>query len=422
MKKNVLLYTEKNYGDPNVKLFEQDYFYRNMNPVAIITDQDIEKIPREFLEIFPIVFLKVSDPEKIVNRFSKLGVPLKNLIFWNADDQTAVLNSKDSSTGEEIIYTEGFEIRYDDSFEAKNFRYIVMNGFKAMKSFYRIKPEDYQKFLGDWYFQTYKRPMNWNDPQLFTEKILWMKLFDTTPMKILCSDKFLFKQYALEKIGADYVNPLIGVWDDPENIDLKKLPEQFVLKCNHGSGMNIIVKDKSKFNFEQAKEKLRAWLAIDYGVLFHEFHYSKVPRKIIAEEFVDFPADGFLADYKFHCFNGEPQFCRYITDIRGPNDHADFFMMNWTVAPFRGLDHRSFEKPVPKPKNFDLMVELARKLSKPFAYVRVDFFDVSDKLFVGELTFIPWAGNWKFDPPQTDEYLGKLLQLPTPSKPFNIFD
>ena len=383
---------------------------------------NLENVPSTFLKTFPIVFLNVSDLQKIVNQFSKLGVTGKNMIFYHLDDQITVLNSKDSTTGEKIIYTEGFEVRYDDSHDGQIFQSVMTSGLKIMKSFYKIKPENYQKMLGDRYFQQYKRPMNWDNPQLYTEKLCWLKLFDTTPLKTICADKFLFKQYVSEKIGAKYIVPLIGVWDDPEDIDLDKLPDRFVLKCNHGSGFNIIVKDKSKFNFEQAKEKLRAWLATDYGVLFHEFHYSKIPRKIIAEKFIDFPADGLLPDYKFHCFNGEPQFCRHIIDRYGPNDHADFFMMNWTVAPFRGLDHRSFEKPVPKPKNFDLMVELARKLSKPFAYVRVDFFDVSDKLFVGELTFIPWAGNWKFDPPQTDEYLGKLLQLPTPSKPFNIFD
>lgn len=143
------------------------------------------------------------------------------------------------------------------------------------------------------------------NPQTFCEKMNWMKVYDSTFLKTYCADKLLVREYVEDKLGVDLSIPVIGVYDKFEDIDFSKLPKNYVIKCNHGSGMNIIVKD-GKVNKADVKQKLDKWMCTDYLHLL-EFHYKPIKKKIFIEEYKDNGEQG-LIDYKFWCFNGQPKF------------------------------------------------------------------------------------------------------------------
>lgn len=177
------------------------------------------------------------------------------------------------------------------------------------------------------------KPLDFNDLRTFTEKLQWLKIFDATPIKSRLADKYLVRNWVAEKIGQEYLIPLLGVWDDFDDIDFDDLPDQFVLKCNHGSGMNIIVRDKKTFDKQQAREKLNSWLAFDYGMSDGiELHYTRIDRKIIAEKYIE-EMNGGLLDYKFHCFNGTVKFIQTIgdRDLIKHTGHQNFYNLKWNA-------------------------------------------------------------------------------------------
>jgi hypothetical protein len=165
-----------------------------------------------------------------------------------------------------------------------------------------INNDVYEAKLKKWWKKKMKSPINFDNPKTFNEKIQWLKLYDSTPIKILLSDKYKVRDYIAKKIGKEYLNTLYGVYDTFEDINFNILPNKFVIKCNHGSGYNIIVKDKSKLNLKVIKEKLDKWMnenfALAYGL---ELHYRDIKPKIIIEKYLD-DGTGDLRDYKITCF------------------------------------------------------------------------------------------------------------------------
>lgn len=250
-----------------------------------------------------------------------------------------------------------------------------------------------------------------DNPKTIQDKINWMKLYDSTPLKTKCADKILVHDYCKEKLGVDLCIPILKIYDKVEDIKWNELPDRFVIKCNHGSGMNIIVKDKSKLNIPEAETKLRRFMKDDFA--FHvgyEMHYHDIPHKIFVEEYKDDENQkNSLYDYKFWCFNGEPKFMT-ISDGFG-HGNMNFYNMNFTKSSLSRSDFRGFRNEINKPKNFDLMVEYSKKLSEDFKFVRVDFYEVSGKLYLGELTFTPGAGFFKYKNPEDNKRLGDMLDL-----------
>lgn len=265
--------------------------------------------------------------------------------------------------------------------------------------------ELFQRFAG------YK--LNLDNPQTFNEKLQWLKLYHhrhPNPLMTKCADKVGVRDYIAEKIGAEYLVPCLGVWDNPDDIDFDKLPDRFVLKVNWGSGQNIIVKDKSKLDIANAREKLRQWMKPEsnHYFAFFEWCYKDIKPKIIAEKFLDFGTD--LLDYKIMCYNGQPKNL-FVCSERFSGLKVTFFDLNWKRLPFTRLYPASLVK-IEKPQFFDKMLEISKILAKDFPFVRVDFFCVNNKLYVGELTFFPGAGHEKFEPNEWDKKLGDLLVLP----------
>ena len=248
------------------------------------------------------------------------------------------------------------------------------------------------------------------NPKTFNEKIQWLKLYDSTPLKTRLADKYLVRDWVKEKIGEEYLIPLLGVWDKFDDIDFDKLPDRFVLKCNHGCAYNIIVKDKSKFNKKEARKKINKWMKENFAYKTGlELHYADIPRKIIAEEDIE-DSNKELNDYKIMCFNGKPQYI-WIDQGRFSNRTENIYNKKWELQPFL-LTYPNSKEQVPPPKNLDKMFKFAKILSEGFSFVRVDFYNIDGKIYFGEMTFTSASGTEKFIPSEYNRILGDMLELP----------
>lgn len=243
-------------------------------------------------------------------------------------------------------------------------------------------------------------------PQTFSEKIQFRKLYEYNELFSICADKYKVREYVKDKIGENYLIPLILVTDKLTDDQWNILPEKFVAKANHNSGPVQIIKDKNKVNKKDIINELNNQLKLDYGILSMEKYYSKISRKIIVEKYLENNGDVDLRDYKFFCFHGEPLFCQLIKN-RSLDEVIDFYDMNWKKMEFTGLTtHKKSLVNDLKPKNFEKMKEIVTILSKDFNFVRVDLYNIEGKIYFGELTFCPASGFGKFIP---DEWNYKFL-------------
>lgn len=254
-------------------------------------------------------------------------------------------------------------------------------------------------------------PLNLENPSTFSKKIQWLKVYDSTFLKTYCADKILVSDYVKQKLGKVITIPILGVYNKFEEIDFSKLPQNYVIKCNHGSGMNIIVKD-GKINKQEVKKKLDKWMKTDYLNLL-EFHYKPIQKKIFIEQYMNNEGKTSLTDYKFSCFNGEPKFCQIMNDRFTNNLHSNYYDLDFIpMKDVVRLDYpANYDVKDEKPKNWDLMIEYSKKLSEEFKYVRVDFYEINGEIYLGELTFTPNSGYLKFKNRETDEKFGKWLRL-----------
>lgn len=260
------------------------------------------------------------------------------------------------------------------------------------------------------YYRITGKKMDWDNPTSISEKLLWLNRYDCTPLKIQCADKYRMKDY-VEDCGLGFLNvPLIGTWDKPEDIDWDKLPNQFAMKTNHGCGTNIICKDKSKLDVKEATRKLNEWLKIDFGKFFNEVHYSKIKRCVLAEEFL--PMGTFPLDYKIHCINGEPYCFLFYPQHDDKGCIRITYSLDWKRLYYiKGEEKYKYD--IPSPKNLDKMLEYARILAKPFPYVRVDFYEIEKKLYIGELTFTSFGNMIDYYYKQeVCEDMGRKLIIP----------
>lgn len=296
------------------------------------------------------------------------------------------------------------EIKYGNGLNFKIGSYVL--SFKKNNS-----KEDAPRLLKRWYKRRTGKNLNLDAPKSFNEKIQWLKLYDNSPLKTKLADKYAVREWIKDEIGDDYLIPLLGVWNSFDEIDFDKLPDRFVLKANHGSHWNIIVKDKSKFDKAKAKKKFDKWMSWNYANKAGlELQYKDIVPKIVAEQFVE-DSNGELNDYKILCFNGEPKYvwidCGRYTKDRIKN----IYDLDWNLQPF-SMTHEVSKEEIPAPANLDKMIELARKLCRDFAFVRVDFYNVDGKIYFGEMTFTSMSGLDKFKPEKYDYIMGEMLELP----------
>ena len=255
--------------------------------------------------------------------------------------------------------------------------------------------------------------LNLENPLTFNEKLQWLKIHDRKSEYTKMVDKFDVKQFVTETIGSDYIIPTIGVYEKFEDINFDELPNQFVVKCTHDSGGLIVCRNKSSFDKTAAKKKINKCLKRNFYNENREWPYKDVKPRIIVEKYMEDKNSGKeLKDYKFYCFHGEP---RYLYVSEGLEDHSTarigFFDMEFKPAPFGRTDFKRFEIPPLPPKNFEKMKEIARVLSRNNVFLRVDLYEINDRIYFGELTFTPCAGYMPFDPPEWDRKLGDLIDL-----------
>ena len=256
-------------------------------------------------------------------------------------------------------------------------------------------------------------PLHLDAPQTFNEKLQWLKLYDRKPEYTMMVDKYRVREYIAQKIGAEYLIPLLGVWDSPDEIDFAALPEQFVLKCNHNSGLGMcICKDKSTLDLRKVRRELRKGLRQDYYLPGREWPYKDVPRKIIAEKYmVDTDGGDELSDYKVLCFNGVPKLIEVHKGRFGNQHTQDFYDANWDKTAFNQPDMPTSDEVMVKPVFMDEMLALSQVLSQGIPHVRVDWYYANHRLFFGELTFFDGSGFDPFDGEQ-DLEIGSWLALP----------
>lgn len=260
-------------------------------------------------------------------------------------------------------------------------------------------------------FRAYKRflPKDKEKIVYFGEKIQYLKLYGNLEKYGDCVDKYKVREYIKNKIGNEYLIPLLGVYNKAEDIKYDELPNKFVLKINNGSAMNIIVKDKTKLDISKTNKKLNKWLKNDYSKIKKEYQYKNVKRKIICEKYISDKKDR-LVDYKFFCFDGEPLFCK--ADIDRFTDHrANFYDMNWNQIKMTEGNFKEYNGVINKPDNFEKMIELSKKLSEDFQFIRVDLYDVDGKIYFGELTFTPASGKNPFYPLEKDKEIARRIKI-----------
>lgn len=260
------------------------------------------------------------------------------------------------------------------------------------------------------YKNVFGEALDLKDPKTFNEKLQWLKLYNRKPEYTTMVDKHAVKAYVTEKIGEEYIIPTLGVWERFEDIDFDALPDQFVLKCTHGSGDVIICKDKSKLDKAAAKKKLTKALKTNFYKISREWPYKDVPRRIIAEKFMANSDGRDIADFKFYCFNGEPAYMFVVTDRSG-DCRLDYFDMDFVHQDIFDTWPNS-DTPMKKPETFEQMKELSRVLSAGLPHARIDFYEIDGKIYFGEITFFSSGGLAVFEPFEWDRKLGDLIELP----------
>lgn len=253
-----------------------------------------------------------------------------------------------------------------------------------------------------------------DDPKTYNQKLQWLKMYYNDPLMERCVDKAEFKRYIEERLGEGYTVPLYGVWDKENLIEFEKLPDSFVLKSTlQSDGKHIIVvKNKANLDMDKLKTVLSSWLLPKNSLCTSYCHaYSRLRPRILAEKYIE-GFDDQLIDYKFMCFNGKAEMLFTVTD-RKKKMCVNFYDLDWNLLPFTRV-YPNTDYIIPKPKNFQLMLEFANKLAAPFPFVRVDFYESADaeKIYVGELTFYPGGGYESFQPMEWDYKLGEMLHLP----------
>lgn len=268
-------------------------------------------------------------------------------------------------------------------------------------------------YLSIKFYLRHGKRLNLSNPQTYSEKIQWLKLYGRRPIDTVLSDKYAVKEYISRTVGSQYVIPLLGVWNSFDEINFDSLPNQFVLKCTHDSGGIVVCKDKSSLDFKKARKILTRGLKHDYYVFSREKAYKNIPRRIIAEEYKEDSQTSELRDYKFFCFDGEPKLLFVASDRQkeGEETKFDFFDMQYNHLPFIN-GHPNAKIQPQKPDKFDEMKLLAAKLSAGIPHVRVDFYEANGQVYFGEMTYSHWGGMVPFEPEEWDYKLGSWIKLP----------
>jgi len=280
-----------------------------------------------------------------------------------------------------------------------------------------------KQFLKLKFLYFHKKFLDLNSPKTFGEKIQWIKLYGNLDQYSSYVCKYSVRDFVAKTIGEEYLIPLLGVYNNVDDIDFEKLPDKFVIKLTSGSGYNYIVEDKQTINISNVKNKLNEWMKEDFYSKGKETQYKNLKQKVICEEFIS-DSNNALIDYKFYCFNGEIDFVQVyegkkesqINKLYNRNKKKEFlsvFNSKWEPLNlgYVGNLYDKKDEVIEKPVNFELMVEIAQKLSRNFPFVRVDLYNIDGQIYFGELTFTPADGTRRFLPVEEDFRIADLIEL-----------
>ncbi|WP_256259865.1 ATP-grasp fold amidoligase family protein [Winogradskyella luteola] len=257
------------------------------------------------------------------------------------------------------------------------------------------------------------KKLDLDNPEDFNAKIEWYKVFYRPKILNKLVDKYEVRSYVKEKIGAQYLNEVYGVYEKAEDVPLDKLPNQFVVKATHTSSHNLIVSNKSKLNKDKALKKFKKWLSKNqYYRIGQEWAYKDVQPRLITEKFLKEEGKQSLVDYKFYCFDGKAKFIDVHID-RDEDHKQGCFDLGYKLLPFgKSKNYKSISSGIEKPSNLDEMVSCAEALADGFPFVRVDFYSVNGKTIFGEMTFYPSDARKDFYPEEYNKIIGDYFKLP----------
>lgn len=281
-----------------------------------------------------------------------------------------------------------------------------LNRRKGEKEYANYEDEE---LIAQKYKRKTGREVNLSDPQSFNEKLQWLKLHGHNPDMAVCADKYLVRAYLQERGYGHLLNEMYGAWENVDDIDISSLPDEFVLKAAHGSGMNIICTDKRSMFWPFWKLLMKSWLKQNIYVYGREWVYKDMTPRIICEKLLK-PESGTLLDYKFWCMNGTIAFIQVSVNDEDTLK-LNLYDTSWNLKK-EEYCYRNSKKQIAPPQSLNEMISYAQQLSAPFPFVRVDFYEVDGSVIFGELTFFPGSGFMLFNPPSYDYELGKMVRLP----------
>ncbi len=240
-------------------------------------------------------------------------------------------------------------------------------------------------YLKMMYRNRMRKKLDIENPKTFNEKLNWLKINDRNPIYTKLADKYEVKEYVKEKIGKEFIIPTLGIWSNFDDINFDELPERFVLKCTHDSGGIVIVKNKREFDKKNARKKINHYMKRNYYKNTREWPYKNIKPRIMAEPYLEERKHGELRDYKFYMFNNKLALM-FICSDRKRNVKYTFFDSKGNLLNIHQCNAEN-DPNVELPKNLELMIELSKKLSKDIVQVRVDFYEVDDKIFFRRINF-----------------------------------
>lgn len=278
--------------------------------------------------------------------------------------------------------------------------------YLAAKGSFNIFPD--KLYLKMVYWAELDKKLNLENPRSFNEKLNWKKIYDRNPLYTIMADKYSVKKYVADKLGSEYIIPLLGVWTNFDEIDFEQLPESFVLKTTHDSGGVIVCENKENFDMEAAKKILEKHLKKNYFKWRREWPYQNIAPRIIAEEFVKDQENDYLPVYKFFCFHGKPKIIQCIQNDKQLDESIDYFDTEWKLLNLR-QNFPNSKVPLTRPEKLEDMLTIASKLSDGFDFIRVDLYLINEKIKFSEFTFYSDAGINVFEPEEWDIILGDWM-------------
>lgn len=294
---------------------------------------------------------------------------------------------------------------------AKYFQHPRLVFAKLLQYASPLIPDD--KLYLEWLYRLkIGEKLNWKNPQSYTAKLQWEKLFYRNPALCKFVDKYDVKEEVARRIGSEHVIPTYGVWEKTEDIDWGTLPERFVLKGTHDCRSVILCPDKATFDRESACRKLSQALRKSNYPSMREWAYKGVKPRIIAEALLEDPSNpDELTDYKFFCFDGKVKAIYVATGRKIGDTRATYLDPGFKPIPLFS-EHPQSDTPLPVPENYPEMLRIAECLSGGFPHVRIDLYNIGGKIYFGEYTFYHGGGMNEFSPREWDYKFGEWFKLP----------